>query len=471
MVLAGARGLGKSTALRELRETYRGRTPVALIDGEETQFDRPPPDRPAESWSPAYQALLAVAEQLAEPVTRAGRITFPRLASGLLAVAAEGWRDRDLTRIRAEAERVLLLSDTGGWLAGAGGRWAGKVVDRLVASMSDQGPVVEAIIEAALEAFSEGMSSSHRRLRRGAVWYRDYPNAAGSPKLGLVLLSRHFRAAGDSRTHAECHLVRALLADLDDAYAGVVPRAPRTVRPVILIDNVQEAAGRRLLESVLRDRADGMADQVAFYAGLRGHGHPALRDAARRTLPEVTQTSGWTPGGTPSSRALLVSLPHLSADDTRHIVEGACPDLPIPPELPPAIHRLTAGNPLGTTLMAESARQNLPRGVTELDALLLSDMTDPDDRTSPRPTYQVLLDRLLPAEDHLDELTLLATAHDHDAAVALAESRLPPDFGEPGVRALQTRLTAEGHPPTPNHFVPDPFLRALLLLRLRHRSA
>ncbi|MFE7841880.1 hypothetical protein ACFU53_39245 [Streptomyces sp. NPDC057474] len=458
-MLAGARGLGKSSALRELRTAYRGRTPVALIDGEEARFDRPPPGRPPASWSPAYEALSAIAEQLGEPVDGAGRITFPRLACGLLAVAAGGWGDRGLTRICAEAERVLLLSDTGGWLAG---RWVGKTVARLVSSMSDQGPVVEAIIETALEAFSEGMSSSHRRLRRGAVWYRDHPNAAGNPKLGLVLLSRHFRAGGDARTHAEHHLVRALLADLDDAYAGVVPRTQRAGRPVILLDNVQEAAGRRLLESVLRDRTDGRAGQVAFFAGLRGQGHPALRNAARRTLPEATRTSGWAPGGTPSSHALLVTLPPLSPDDTRHVIEAACDaGQSIPPQLPPGIHRLTGGNPLGTALMAEAARRHLPRGLTAPADLLLADATG-------SPTYRLLLDRLLPDEDHLDELAVLAIAHDHDSAVALAESQFPADFGESGVRALEDRLTAEGHAPTSDHFVSDPFLRTLLLLRLRH---
>ncbi|MFM9699043.1 hypothetical protein [Streptomyces europaeiscabiei] len=482
VVLAGARGLGRSTALLELRAAYRGRTPVALIDGEETRFDRPPPGRPPASWSPAYEALAVVAEQLGEPVGGAGRITFPRLACGLLAVAAGGWGDHGLSRICTEAERVLLLSDTGGWLAG---RWVGKTVARLVSSMSVQGqPVVEAIIEAALEAFSEGMSSSHRRLRRGAVWYRDHPHAAGSPKLGLVLLSRHFRAGGDARTHAEHHLVRALLADLDDAYAGVVPRAQRAGRPVILLDNVQEAAGRRLMESVLRDRADGRADQVAFFAGLRGQGHPALRNAARRTLPEATRADGWTPGGTPSSHALLVPLPPLSPDETRHVLETACDaeqptpmpmlvplstpasarvaiPVPFPPRLPSAIHRLTGGNPAGTALMAEGARRNLPRGVTAPADLLLADHAG-------RPTYQLLLDRLLPDEEHVDELAVLAVAHDHDSAVALAESRLPAGFGESGVQALEDRLAAEGHPPAPDHFVGDAFLRTLLLLRLRH---
>ncbi|SPF06559.1 hypothetical protein [Streptomyces sp. MA5143a] len=296
VVLADARGPGKSTALRVLRDAYEGRTPVALMDGEEARFERPPPGRPAESWSPVYEALSTIAEQLAAPVAGAGRVAFPRLACGLLAVAAGGWSDREAQRLREEAERALLLSGTGGLLGRPAGRWTGKVVARLVSSVSTSGtgPVVEAIVEAALEAFTEGMSASYRRLRRGAVWYRDYPYAAGSPKLGLVLLSRHFRAGGDARAHAERHLVRALLADLGDAGAG-------GGRPVILIDNVQETAGLRVMESVLRDRAAGIADRAVFYAGLRGRDHPALRHA--------TRTSDWVPGRAPSSRALLVSLP------------------------------------------------------------------------------------------------------------------------------------------------------------------
>ncbi|MDX3566080.1 hypothetical protein PV736_34780, partial [Streptomyces scabiei] len=356
------------------------------------------------------------------------------------------------------------------WLAG---RWVGKAVARLVSSLSAQGrPAVEAIIEAALEAFSEGMSSSHRRLRRGAVWYRDHPHAAGSPKRGLVLLSRHFRAGGDARTHAEHHLVRALLADLDDAYAGVVPRPQRAGRPVILLDNVQEAAGRRLLESVLRDRADGRADQVAFFAGLRGQGHPALRHAARRTLPEATGSGGWTPGVTPSSHALLIPMPALSPENTLHVIGAACAGGPVPPRLPYATHRLTGGSPLGTALIAESARQNLPRGVTTLTGLLSAAMVvhDEDEDHGERPTYRVLLDRLLPNERHLDALAVLAAAHDRDSALALAGSRLPDGFDESAVLALEDRLAREGHAPTPGHFVGDPFLRTLLLLGLRDRD-
>ncbi|MFE4989771.1 hypothetical protein ACFRH4_00220 [Streptomyces mirabilis] len=466
VVFAGGRGLGKSAVLRELRDAYRGHTPVALIDGEERQFAGPPAERPAESWSPVGQALTTIAEQLAEPVTGAGRIGFPRLTSGLLAVAAGGWSDRDVPRIRQEAERILLLNETGSWLSGFAGRWVSKVVSKLIASLSGTGPVIAPIIEATLEAFAEGIGPAPRRLRRAATWYRDYPNAGGNPKLGLILLSSHFRAGGDSRTHAERYLVRALLADLDDAYAGVMQRSHRLGRPVVLIDNVQERAGLGLMEPVLRDRADGIADHVVFFAALRGYTHGALRNASRRTLPEVARHAGWEPGTSPSSRALLVALPPLTPDDTLHLVGGVSQGLAVPPQLPHATYRLSGGSPLGVTLLAESARQNLPQGAKSLGELLTSDVAVHEDNDG-RPTYQELLDRLVPG-GRLDELTVLAAAHDRDSACVLAEVQLSDDFGASGVLALEERLTEEGWTSAAGQFVGDPFLRALLLLRLHH---
>ncbi|MFS8204816.1 hypothetical protein ACLVWQ_39860 [Streptomyces sp. CWNU-52B] len=340
VVFAGARGLGKSTVLAELRAAYEGRTPVALIDCEADLFAWAPAGQPYEVWSPVSQALVTIAEQLAEPVADAGRIPFPRLAVGLLAVAAGGWHDRDVSRARREAERILLFNDTGPWVGGFGGfggfgaRWVGRASARLTEALSGTepgaeagagagaGPVVEPVVEATLEAFSEGVSPTHRRLRKAATWYRDHPGSAGNPKLGLVLLSGQFRAGGYSRTHAEGHLVRALLADLDDAYGGSLPRGHRPGRPVILIDNAQTEPGIGLIGAVLRDRADGIADPVAFFAGLRGHGHPALRNATRATLPELARASGWAPGGTASSRALLVPLSPPAPDETPRTVEA-----------------------------------------------------------------------------------------------------------------------------------------------------
>lgn len=467
VVLTGARGLGKSAVLRELRDAYKGHTPVALIDCEHREFAAPPSGRPADAWSPVSQALLVIAEQLAEPVTGAGRIQFPRLMSGLVAVAAGGWRDADSERIRREVERILLLNESGSWIAGFAGRWAGRVAAKVAAAATGGGPLLSSAVEATLEAVSD--SVVHRRRQRASTWYRDYPNAGGNARRGLMLLSDHFRAGGTSREHAERYLVRALLADLGEAYAGVLPRMQRIGRPLVLLDNAQSAPGPGLVDAVLRDRAEGLADQVVLIGALRGDRRPALRNAVRRALPEVARRSDWTPDpAAPTSRALLVSLPPLSPDDTLHIIGAVCAETPVPPQLPHATHRLTGGNPLGIALLAESAAQHLP-GAASLGELLTAPVQLHEDHDS-EPMYLALLDRLVPA-DRLDELTVLAAAHDHDSACALADELLPDDFGPADVRALQTRLVEEGLPEVPGQFVGDPFVRTLLLLRLHHGDA
>ncbi len=466
VVLTGARGLGKSAVLEELQEAYRGHTPVALVDCAAVEFAAPPSGRPAEAWSPLAQALLVIAEQLAAPVTGAGRIQFPRLMSGLVAVAAGGWGDADSERIRREVERILLLNESGSWLSGIAGRWAGRVAVNVVTAVTGTGQLLTAAIEATLDSLSEGFGN--RRHQRASVWYQDYPNAGGHARRGLMLLSGHFRAGGTSRQHAERHLVRALLADLTDAYAGVLPRMQRIGRPLILVDNAQSPPGPGLVDAVLRDRAEDIADQVVFVAGLRGTG-AFLRSAVRRELSELARRTDWTPdAGAPSSRALLVPLPPLSPDDTLHIVGAACGELPVPPQLPHAVHRLTGGNPLGITVLAEAAAQRLPEAASPA-ALLTGEVRLTRDQPG-APAYRELLDRLAPA-DRLGELTVLAAAHDYDSACALADALLPDSFGPADVRALRTRLAEEGLPVAAGQFVGDPFVRTLLLLRLHHLDA
>lgn len=145
---------------------------------------------------------------------------------------------------------------------------------------------------------------------------------------------------------------------------------------------------------------------------------------------------------------------------------GVSQGLAVPPQLPHATHRLSGGSPLGVTLLAESARQNLPQGAKSLGELLTSDVAVHEDNDG-RPTYQELLDRLVPG-GRLDELTVLAAAHDRDSACVLAEVQLSDDFGASGVLALEERLAEEGWTSAAGQFVGDPFLRALLLLRLHH---
>ncbi|MFE9622525.1 hypothetical protein [Streptomyces sp. NPDC006527] len=475
LVLAGGRGLGKSAVLAEMWQAYtertrrgetRKRTPVALIDCEDEQFARPPHEENPESWSPVWQALLVLAEQLSEPVKAAGQLTFPRLTAGLVAVRASDWSGRsDSERIRRELVRILLLNERGSRF-GMAGRWAAKVTTQIIGAASGQGPYVAAAVEATLEALSEGFT--HHREQKPSQWYRTYPNAGGNAKRGLLLLAGNFRAGGTSREHAERRLVGALLADVGEAYAGLGSHLRRLGRPLVLLDNARSGPGPGLLDAVLRDRAEGAADQVVCVAGVRGTEHPALSDAVRRELSDVARSTEWEPGSSPSSRALLVPLPPLSPDDTLHMVGAVCDDTEVPPRFPHATHRLTGGNPLGIVLLATAARQH-PGAAGSLGRLLTSEIRPQEGQAHGRPAYAELLARLVPA-DRLEELTVLAAAHDHDSAVALAAAHLPDDFGASGVRSLRTRLAEEGLPSVPGHFVGDPFVRTLLLLRLHHRD-
>lgn len=489
LVLTGGRGLGKTAVLDEVEASYtertrkgepRKRTPLARVDCEDAQFAAPPHEESTESWSPLWQALLVIAEQLTEPVRAAGQLTFPRLTAGLVAVRAGEWSGgSDSERIRRELTRILLLNEHRSRFSLAG-RWAARVAAKVIAAATGQGPYLAAAVEATLEALSEGVTS--RKEQRPSTWYRAYPNAGGNAQRGLLLLSGNFRAGGASREHAERWLVRALLADLAEGYSGIGSHLTRIGRPVVLLDNAGGAAGPGLLDAVLRDRAEGVADPAVFVATVRGRGVPA--GALRRELAEVARVSGAAGvgavgapgGGAPSAGtlggalgagalaagALAVPLPPLSPDDTLHIVGAVCDDFPYPPQLPHAAHRLTGGNPLGIVLTATAARQH-PDHAGSLTSLLTEPVHLDDE--DPLPAYGELLRRLVPA-DRLDELTVLAAAHDHDSAVALAAAGLPDDFGSSGVRTLHARLLAEGVAQEPGHFVGDRFVRTLLLLRL-----
>ncbi|MET8982744.1 hypothetical protein ABZX85_44930 [Streptomyces sp. NPDC004539] len=466
LVLSGGRGLGKTAVLDEIEAAYtehtrrgepRRRTPLARIDCEEPQFAAPPHEESTESWSPLWQALLVLAEQLTEPVRAAGQLTFPRLTAGLVAVRAGEWGGgSDSERIRRELTRILLLNEHRSRFSAAG-RWAARVAAKVIAAATGQGPYLAAAVEATLEALSEGVGS--RKEQRPSTWYRAYPNAGGNAKRGLLLLSGNFRAGGTSREHAERWLVRALLADLAEGYTGIGSHLTRLGRPVVLLDNAGDGPGQGFLDAVLRDRAEGASDPAVVVAAVRGRGVP--QGAVRHELVEVAHPLP------PLRSALLVPLPPLSPDDTLHIVGAVCDDFAYPPQLPHAVLRLTGGNPLGIVLTATAARQH-PQESHALERLL-TERVQLDDQEDQYPAYGELLRRLVPA-DRLDELTVLAAAHDHDSAVALAAAQLPDDFGSSGVRTLRDRLTAEGLAREQGHFVGDRFVRTLLLLRLHHRT-
>ncbi|MEV8311503.1 hypothetical protein AB0P36_30260 [Streptomyces flavidovirens] len=465
VVLTGGRGMGKTALLKRLHSAYRQRTPIALIDCERAEFT----ERPAEhslSWSPVTEALAELGEQLAPPVHGAGAVEFPRLAAGLLAVASLGWQPHDDENIVAEGLRLGLLVEPGSRWRNQTRTWLTKVVAKLAAMASGVGPGLDVVVETTVESLLDDLFN--RGQRASADWYGNYPGAGGKAKRGLTLLALHFRRGSEHRVRAERHLVGALRADLDAAYQGM-GRLRRVGRPVVLIDNAQAPLGRRLVEPVLRDRAEGKRDHVVLVAALRGHDHPALRHAVRRTLPEVRHELGWRRGREIASGAVAVELTPLDPEHVRQFFDLTDPRQLTHPKLARAVHRLTGGRPVGVDLLARAAGQDPhPERFTPA-SLLAATVTLREDREGQEVAAE-LLARLVPPS-RLDWLTVLAPAHDVPSAEALAASRLPGEEGRTGlaaVRDVRTLLADEHWPPAPGHFVGDPFLRSLLLHRLRY---
>ncbi|WP_138906370.1 hypothetical protein [Streptomyces chryseus] len=464
VVLTGGRGMGKTAVLKRLHTAYRARTPVALIDCERDQFRERSPEASL-AWSPVTEALTELGEQLAPAVHGAGAVEFPRLSAGLLAVASLGWRPHDDENILAEGLRLGLLAEPGSRWRGQTRTWLSKVVAKF-AGMASGMPGLDVVVETTVESLLDDLFG--RGQRASAQWYGDYPGAGGQAKRGLTLLALHFRRGSEHRVRAERHLVGALRADLEAAYHGM-GRLRRVGRPVLLIDNGQAPLGRRLVEPVLRDRADGKRDPVVLIAALRGYDHPALRHAVRRSSPEVRHELGWERGREVASGAVAVELTPLDPEHVRQFLDRTDPRQLTRAQLARGVHRLTGGRPVGVDLLARAAGQDGPPERFTPGSLLGAAVALRED-TEGRPVADELLGRLVPAS-RLDWLTVLAPAHDVRSAEALAASRLPREEGRTGlaaVRDARTLLADEHWASDPRWFVGDPFLRTLLLHRLRY---
>lgn len=474
IVLTGGRGMGKTVALKQLRTNYRGRVPVALIDCEHPDFaEIPPTDPRAPFWSPATEALTTLGEQLGPAVRGAGAIEFPRLAAGLVAIAATGWDPNDRQQIHDGALRLGMLVASGSRLQSLSRGWLVKITAKF-AAMSVGNPGLEVVVETTVESLLEDLFD--RGQRSAANWYGDYPGAGGQAKRGLNLLALQFHREGDSdaRALAERHLAGALRADLKAAYQGL-GRLRRVGRPLVLLDNVQAPLGRRLIEPVLRDRADDRPDPVVVIGALRGHNHPALRSAERVSLSETTHTTPWTRSTGIASGALIVQLPALTPEQVRLMLSEEDQRMRTPPLLARSIHRLTEGRPLGAAMLTKAAGQAV--GVTgptvpvtdgsedlTPGALLSMPVVLREDRPG-SPVATELLGQLVHAA-RFDRLVVLAAAHDTADAEVLAAARLDHDGGRAGVLPTRDLLDVEHWPTSPDHFIGDPFLRTLLLHRL-----
>ncbi|MFC8955688.1 hypothetical protein ACFT8P_24135 [Streptomyces sp. NPDC057101] len=461
-VFTGGRGTGKTALLKEVRNRYRGYTPLALLDCAHIE---PPADH-GPGWTPVTGALAELAVQLSPRVLGARPVRFPRLSLGLVAVASLSWSQEDDERARRDLLRLGPLLATVDATRGAAANWVGKVLAKLAARFAEATvPLAGLLAEATVETVLEEVFG--RLQRASESWYGSYRNAGGHGKAGLQQLAIDFEQGGRRRRGAEDFLVGALTEDLLHAYTGL-RRGSRIGRPLILLDNAHEPLGRQLVEPVLRARAEGRRDRVVILAASRVREHEGLRHATRTRLPETAHRAPCPRGTSVGSGILAVELTPLSPAQTRSAFDRHDPAGRTPAELARAVHRLTGGRPLGVALLgraAGEAPEHLRAGLTPGGLLDLTVELRED--SPPVPVAPTLLAELLPVR-RPGPYAVLAAAHDEESARMLAHARLQGESLDGDV-ALRVRdhLRSEDWPEGPGHFVADPLLRALLLHRLR----
>ncbi|MFB9389954.1 hypothetical protein ACFPM3_25955 [Streptomyces coeruleoprunus] len=467
-VFTGGRGMGKTALLKQIRNAYRGGTPLALLDC--ARVEEPLDHGPG--WSPVTGALAELAVQLSPRVLSARPVEFPRLSLGLAAVASISWSQEDDERARRDLQRLGPVLATVDETKGAATTWVTKVLAKLASTAAEStAPLAGLLAEATVETVLEEVFGRYQR--RTEAWYGSYRNAGGNGKVGLHQLAVDFSHSG-RRAEAEGFLVAALAEDLRRAYVGLTRRGTRRGRPVVLLDNAHVPLGRRLVEPVLRHRTDGRRDRLVVVAASRDGGHDVLRHATRVRLPEVAHRAPCPRGADITSGVLVVELTPLSAAHTRSLIDRYDPAGRTPANLPGGVHRLTGGRPLGVALLGRAAGE-APAGVrATLTPGALLDLTVELREDAPvRPVADTLLAELLPdlRPEEPALLAVLAAAHDEQSARALARTRLRAASADGDV-ALRIRdaLRADGWPDGPAHFVADPLLRALLLHRLRFQD-
>ncbi|MFE5298335.1 hypothetical protein [Streptomyces sp. NPDC056632] len=467
VVFTGGRGMGKTALLKQLRNSYKGTTPLAYLDC--AHIEAPADHGPG--WTERTGALAELAVQLSPRVTGAKPVQFPRLSLGLVAVASLGWTQEDEERAQRDLQRLGPVLSTVDATKGAATNWVTKVLTKLAATFAETAaPLAGLLAEATVETVLEEVFG--RVQQKSESWYGSYRNAGGRGKAGLQQLAIDFAQGGRRRQEAEDFLVGALVEDLGQAYRGLTRVGTRRGRPVLLLDNAHGELGRRLVEPLLRARHDGRRDKLVVLAASRVHEHEGMRHAHRLRLPETAHRAPAPRGGDVTSGILAVELTPLSPAQTQSAFDRLDPSGLTPAELARGVHRLTGGRPLGVMLLAQAAAE-APRakrpGLTPGALLDLTVELREDAR--PVPVAPALLGALLP-QPRLEPFTVLAAAHDEDSARLLARTRLHTESRD-GDMALRVRdqLRAEDWPEGPEHFVADPLLRALLLHRLRFGDA
>ncbi|GHH29919.1 hypothetical protein GCM10018780_88630 [Streptomyces lanatus] len=507
VLLSGRHGTGKSALLGDLQQAYAPdggswpgpRVPFARINCAAVQERaRVGPEISNNSYT--VEVLAELVAQLSRPVAGFGRLRFPRTTAGLLAVVSARRPGNDDELRVADRHAAALMGSPPG---------------------EDPAPTWDTLFRPALPAPGDGATADPAALPEAAVrtylgrqrrwrsrrlasrhligWYESYrsevdnrlrgmpPGAAAHPRpvpaaeraQAVARLCREFHQGRGFRRGVERMLMAAFLADVR---YGLLRRANRAPRPLVLLDNVHTDPGGDFLELLLEQRArQGRGDRdllVVIATELRGDSSTLTRDdvadeesdpypeATYRSLHDVGTHSGWTRGSTaPSAGVLVLPLPPL---DTEHLERMLKRDdrASFDPYIATAVHDLTRGHPMGARRLCDAV---VHKARTEewVAAEELLDLTHPGG--AGESVIWRLLNTLVGSENH-DELCLFSLAWDREAAEQLAERWVPRRIdGLAAADGAAAQLERErwSRGPGSRPFITDRFLRALLVHQMR----
>ncbi|MFD9070115.1 ATP-binding protein [Streptomyces lasiicapitis] len=480
VLLTGRHGMGRSAVLGALERHYTGRLPLAFVD------------------TAASELVVELLEELVRLLAPGLGRRFPLLLPGLISVfGGHGGTPDERTRATARIARLLIACDLeSGTEVDVALRWASRLRTRLEAGAgpdapirtgSGGGPGAHAVTHAVLAEYFERYTRS-----RGAAplrqWYQERyaeseggagGTAAGAHD-GLGRLADWFHRGGDYRHAAEQTLVHAFLEDIAAARSKW-QRLNRDPRPLALLDNTHSPAGARLVDLVLEYRArpgETPHDPLVVVATRLGDAPSEAADAVYRELPDLVASTRWRrTGHTPSAGLLVVPLTPLSRDDVLLMLDAA--SAPLHPYLASALHTLTGGHPLASSVLCEavlehtrataSGKEDARSPAGPLGPRNLLELTTPDGR----PVTQAILERLLPSPHQRARLVPLSLARDNTAAQALAAHLRLEGPEQLPANAAADYLEAEHwqhDTPQDRPLAADPLLHTLLVHEARRTS-
>lgn len=446
LVIEGGHGSGKTVLLDALAARVEQHVLHARVDFAEPQ------------WDDISRTLSKLAGQLVRDWPRYRRLGFPRLLIGLH-VINQDLSDLTFAGQREAVSQLLRQRRGSAWpqrfLRGIIGVPQPAQVELTLNGVLVQLPLnaVDALVGLAFPAFPA-------RSRR---WYghrdRGLRDDAVGTLVDLSTWAHEWRADPDTAqgrgagSRVAELLCEAFLADLRDC-----PRRVRALQtPLLLLDNVDTAAGRTFLR-LLRDAVPELR---------RGEEPLTIVVTCNNKIPEMAEgKSALLKDGTAAPPDapptwLRYRLPNLTRADVQTLMDRASDHGPADRRLVRLVHEFTDGHPQAAGLLAGVAG-GLPRPAASVGELLTEPVPDVDGLPQPH-AEQRLLRRLLPVEEaNVDAFASCAAARGRADGLWLSyQTDLVDAACAAGVR--------EAAPWDPGGWAGAAVLRRLLLRRLAAR--